>query len=155
MRKSKSKIRPLQDFENVSAFYHGRIFDLERQNIHSALLWAMKKDYNTLLIEGAINYYDYLTVRGLYEQAKGFISAVSEVTEKIGDSYNYALSLLYLGRIAINQSDYKRAKKTLLKGLPLAKELEDQSLICDFTQSLGVVIDHGGDFAGAKKMQVF
>jgi len=118
------------------------VIDEEFQNVEFALHMAAEDEMFPSIYEGVMNIYSYLTTRGLYKSAETHMKNAHLAVRKNKNLTGITTSLLHLGRISINTSNYDRARNYLAEALTIARKLDNQGLICDIMQSQGLVTDY-------------
>lgn len=139
------------NFTSTHQDKYGKI-DIEIKNLEFGLSCAFKNEMYGNYLEITTNLYSYYVVRGLYDTAEVNATNAKIAADKINDDTGLTTALIHLGRISINKADYEKAENYLTEGMKIAKELGEQSLVCDITQSLGLVRDHLGELLNAKKL---
>ena len=86
---------------------------------------------------------DYVTLHSLYEESL-------VLYRELGDKAGSALSLHWLGNVAVYQGDYTTARMLHEESLALYRELEDKGGIGFSLNWLGIVASSQGDYAAAR-----
>jgi uncharacterized protein HemY len=114
----------------------------EHRNITGALRLAAAADSDTLhllYVRGVHSLYDYLEIRGLYEEAKELLERGREIARTLNAPAEQACLLLDLGQVLEKCAAYSQAEAYLGAALPLAQEAAAVNLLCRLYLNLGVV----------------
>jgi tetratricopeptide (TPR) repeat protein/transcriptional regulator with XRE-family HTH domain len=126
--------------------------ELERESsiILAALEAAYEKNRQEALIRAVNAFAPFLLMRGFYSLAERHVQRAREAAQALSDTHGTAASLLYLGQIAQKQGEINRADALFQEGLHLARQRQDNELICSLLAELGSISWRRGAYTQAE-----
>lgn len=122
----------------------------EINNILTTFEVALKKQWNSALVQGANAFYPFLESRGLYDLANCYLHHAAQAARSLQDTAAQAATHYHLGRTAENQGDYEQAEQHYRHGLMLARMCEDSEKMSALLQGVGTMATRRGEYEQAE-----
>jgi predicted ATPase/transcriptional regulator with XRE-family HTH domain len=127
-----------------------RLLDADRDNLREALAWFHHNERQAELLRLGAAMWPYWARRGADDEVRGWLDRA--IDPDSGDLSTLAKSYHRLGNLAIDLSDYPRARQMFESSLSVAESLQDQVAIANALNGLGVVASDSGDLDGARTL---
>ncbi|GCE24109.1 NB-ARC domain-containing protein [Dictyobacter kobayashii] len=108
----------------------------ESSNILAALALAFEFGQQARMVRGVNAFAPFLLQRGLYDQARIHLQRAHHHALWQRDSAGIALTLYFLGNVALQQADYSQAESHLRDGLAEAQNYGHTAIVARLQQSL-------------------
>lgn len=128
------------------------LLDRESSTILTALELAYSLEYRVELIQAVCAFAPFLLLRGFYGQADLQLRRAYEAAEVLHDDVGRANTLLYLGEMALKQSNFTEAKQHLQASLELATLAGNEECTCDALTHRGSLAWRMGEYAQAEEI---
>jgi tetratricopeptide (TPR) repeat protein len=111
----------------------------ETHNVLAALNIAHERDFLIPLIRTANAFYQFLSIRGLYDLAELHLKRAEEAARTTENRDRLARILFHLGDCKFYRDEYDQAEALWTEGLALTRQSESIDLLCLFLRKLGAM----------------
>ncbi|MEO8970470.1 MAG: tetratricopeptide repeat protein [Ktedonobacteraceae bacterium] len=102
------------------------------------------------LVQAVLAFAPFLLLRGSYQLAEKHLQRAHDASLALKDSPGITGSLLYLGEIALKLGNYPEAESLFQQGLTLARQSNNNELLCTLLTDLGGVKWNRGAYSQAE-----
>ncbi len=121
-------------------------FDLDQQQIITALTYALDRGMHRFLVQGVNRVYPFWEARGVYETAVTWLTHANESIKTIDDPIMTMMLAHYSGRLAQRRGEYIQAETQFESALAMARELNDDQNLSHILRALGILAARRGDY---------
>ncbi|KAA3660933.1 MAG: hypothetical protein DWQ04_18005 [Chloroflexi bacterium] len=121
-------------------------FDLDQQQIITALHYAVERKMQNPLVKGVNRVYPFWESRGLYETAVTWLTHANKVIDNVDEPHMTMMLAHHNGRLAQRQGEYIQAETQFESALTIARELKDDENLSHILRALGILAARRGDY---------
>ena len=135
-------------------FVHAHKTDYELLEVESPIILAALDAAHDInrpeeLVQAVLAFAPFLLLRGSYQLAEKHLQRAHQAALALKDSSGITGTLLYLGEIALKLGNYPEAENLFLQGLALARQSNNNDLLCTLLTNLGGVKWKRGEYTHA------